>query len=78
MNLVFIQDTDPGALTQIKYITSYLSKSLWRPERNYSVTRRKFYAMVECVKHFFTIFMEGIDALNWFMSFKNPEGKKVC
>ena len=34
--------------------------------------------MVECVKDFFTIFMEGIDALNWHMNFKNPEGQKVC
>ena len=62
-------------------VISYASRSLNRPERNYCVTRRELLAIVFGVRKFrhyltneFTVRTDH-HALQWLLSFKEPEGQ---
>ncbi|CAG2201045.1 unnamed protein product [Mytilus edulis] len=88
---LFIIDTDASqygigaVLSQIQdrveKVISYFSKTFFKPERHYCVTR-KLFAMVGSIKnvhhylygrHFLVRTDHG--ALRWLMNFKNPEGQ---
>ena len=63
-------------------VVAYYSKVLSRTERNYCVTRRELLAVVAAIRHFHHYlfgrhFLIRTDhhALNWLMSFRNPEGQ---
>ena len=89
----FILDTDAcdtglgGVLSQIQEdgserVIAYASKSLTKPERQYSVTRKELLAVVMFINQFRqyllgTTFKLRTDhnALKWLRNFKNPEGQ---
>ena len=63
-------------------VIAYFSKTLSQPEKNYCVTRRELLAVVRTLKHFHKYlygqkFLLRTDhsALQWLMTFKEPEGQ---
>ncbi|GBN99165.1 Retrovirus-related Pol polyprotein from transposon 297, partial [Araneus ventricosus] len=87
----FILDTDAsneeiGAVLSQKIgneecVIVYFSKSLGKPERNYSVTRKELLAIVKSIEHFHHYlygrkFLLRTDhaSLRWLLNFREPEG----
>lgn len=63
-------------------VIAYFSKSLSKAEKNYCTTRKELLALVKAVEHFHPYlygrkFKLRTDhaALNWLLTFKNPEGQ---
>lgn len=92
-SLPFIVHTDAsevgigGMLTQVfdgeEHPIAYYSRSLSRPERNYSATEREALAVVLVVEHF-RPYLEGSKpfkiitdhaSLKWFLNLQNPTGR---
>lgn len=76
-----------GMLTQVfdgeEHPIAYYSRSLNKPERNYSATEREALAVVNVVEHF-RAYLEGPKpfkiitdhaSLKWFLNLKNPTGR---
>lgn len=76
-----------GLLTQIKdgieHPIAYMSKSLSKPEQNYSITERETLAVILALEHWrcylengkkFTVYTDHA-ALKWFLSLQNPTGR---
>lgn len=68
-------------------VVAYFSKTLNKAERHYCVTRRERLAIVRAIGHFkyylcglpFTVRTDhSRHALQWLMSFKEPEGQIAC
>lgn len=75
-----------GVLSQVgsegERVVAYFSKTFNKAERRYCVTRRELLAVVKAIQHFryylcglpFTVRTDH-SALQWLMSFKEPEGQ---
>ena len=91
-NKEFILDTDAsdygigGVLSQIEgneeRVIGYASRSLTKPERRYSTTRKELLAIVAFIQHFrhylygkSFIIRTDHNALKWLKSFKEPQGQ---
>ncbi|KAL0849096.1 hypothetical protein ABMA28_013456 [Loxostege sticticalis] len=67
----------------IEHPIAYMSRSLTKPEQNYSTTEREALAVLTALEHWrcylengktFTVFTDH-SALKWFMSLSNPTGR---